>query len=166
MKSSIFSTFLLKLEEQLKRAPKTFPTLNFKRKVENIDDFTMEDFQLNDYKPHGKIAMKMAVWKRGPKRSKSSMKSGFRTRTTRRAKPLKTADYWQKQTCSDRSSPGFFAQRWLDWLKMSRWMQQIEPLHLCLLQVFFSLMFFQTAIYKRTIATPILMFNWNIFVSI
>lgn len=57
----VYSNHVEPLNEQLKREPKAFPTLNFKRKVESIDDFTMEDFSLNDYKPHGKIAMKMAV---------------------------------------------------------------------------------------------------------
>ncbi|XP_072048052.1 thymidylate synthase-like [Amphiura filiformis] len=49
------------LKEQLKRTPKPFPTLKFKRKVENIDDFKFEDFILEDYKPHPKITMEMAV---------------------------------------------------------------------------------------------------------
>ena len=46
---------------QLKREPRDFPHLNFKRKVENIEDFTYEDFELVDYKPHPKIEMEMAV---------------------------------------------------------------------------------------------------------
>ena len=49
------------LEEQLKREPKPFPTLKFKREIKNIDDFQMDDFLLEGYKCHGKIAMKMAV---------------------------------------------------------------------------------------------------------
>ena len=46
---------------QLKREPKPYPKLNIKRKVENIDDFTMEDFEIVGYQPHPKIAMDMAV---------------------------------------------------------------------------------------------------------
>ena len=58
----VYSNHVEPLQEQLKRQPKPFPTLTFKRKVDSIDDFKMEDFSLNEYKPHGKIAMKMAVW--------------------------------------------------------------------------------------------------------
>lgn len=49
------------IEEQLKREPKPFPTLNIKRQVSCIDDFKYEDFEIKNYHPHGKIAMKMAV---------------------------------------------------------------------------------------------------------
>lgn len=49
------------LEEQLKREPRPFPTIKFSRKVENIEDFKYEDFVLEDYKPHPKIEMEMAV---------------------------------------------------------------------------------------------------------
>ena len=49
------------LKEQLKRVPKPFPTLTFSRDIKDIDDFSMEDFLLEGYHPHGKIAMKMAV---------------------------------------------------------------------------------------------------------
>ncbi|XP_014669527.1 PREDICTED: thymidylate synthase-like [Priapulus caudatus] len=49
------------LKEQLTREPREFPKLYFKRKVENIDDFTMEDLELVGYKPHRKIQMEMAV---------------------------------------------------------------------------------------------------------
>ena len=46
---------------QIKREPKPFPKLVLKRKVEDIDDFKFEDFEIVGYKPHPKIAMKMAV---------------------------------------------------------------------------------------------------------
>jgi thymidylate synthase len=32
-----------------------------KRKVENIDDFKFEDFEIVGYEPHPKITMEMAV---------------------------------------------------------------------------------------------------------
>jgi len=57
----VYSNHVEALEEQLKREPRPFPTLTIKRKVENIDDFTMEDFELEGYKPHPKIQMAMAV---------------------------------------------------------------------------------------------------------
>uniref|UniRef100_H2YU26 Thymidylate synthase n=1 Tax=Ciona savignyi TaxID=51511 RepID=H2YU26_CIOSA len=49
------------LEEQLSREPRPFPTLKFAREIHDIDDFTMDDFILEGYKPHRKIEMEMAV---------------------------------------------------------------------------------------------------------
>merc|ERR1712156_689263 len=49
------------LKEQLTRDPKPFPKLVIKRKVENIEDFTIEDFEVQGYDPHPKITMEMAV---------------------------------------------------------------------------------------------------------
>lgn len=49
------------LIEQLERIPNEFPTLKFKRKVSNIEDFKFEDLILENYSPQSKIEMKMAV---------------------------------------------------------------------------------------------------------
>lgn len=49
------------LKEQLKREPRPFPKLLIKRKVDDIDDFRMEDFEIVGYNPHPKIKMDMAV---------------------------------------------------------------------------------------------------------
>lgn len=49
------------LKEQLVREPFAFPKLKINPKVNNIDEFTFEDFQLVDYQSHKKIAMQMAV---------------------------------------------------------------------------------------------------------
>ncbi|XP_078486253.1 thymidylate synthase-like [Ciona intestinalis] len=49
------------LKEQLKREPRPFPTLKFKRDINSIDEFTMEDLVLEGYKPHKKIQMEMAL---------------------------------------------------------------------------------------------------------
>lgn len=49
------------LEEQIKRVPRKFPKLIIKRKVENIEDFTFDDFEMQNYNPHGKINLEMAV---------------------------------------------------------------------------------------------------------
>lgn len=49
------------LEEQIKREPRPFPQLKITRETTDIDSITMEDFELTGYKPHPKIAMKMAV---------------------------------------------------------------------------------------------------------
>ena len=50
------STFI-----QLKRKPRSFPKLVIKRKVEKIDDFKFDDFEIVGYKPHPTIKMEMAV---------------------------------------------------------------------------------------------------------
>lgn len=49
------------LKEQLTREPKDFPKIVFKRPISNIEDFTMDDFELQGYNPHPKITMEMAV---------------------------------------------------------------------------------------------------------
>ena len=46
---------------QLKRDVRPFPKLKILRKVENIDDFRAEDFEICGYKPHPTIKMQMAV---------------------------------------------------------------------------------------------------------
>jgi len=49
------------LKEQLTREPRPFPKLIIKRQVENIEDFRVEDFEIEGYEPHKKIKMDMAV---------------------------------------------------------------------------------------------------------
>ena len=49
------------LETQLKREPKPFPTLKIFRDVKDIDDFTINDFTLENYTPYNKINMSMSV---------------------------------------------------------------------------------------------------------
>eukprot|EP00049_Salpingoeca_infusionum_P007186 m.116756 g.116756 ORF g.116756 m.116756 type:complete len:293 (-) comp13617_c0_seq3:578-1456(-) len=49
------------IQEQLTRTPTPFPTLKFARDVSDIDSFKYEDFVVDGYKPHKKIAMQMAV---------------------------------------------------------------------------------------------------------
>lgn len=46
---------------QLKREPYPFPTIKIKRQVENIEDFTIDDFAIEGYQSHPKIVMDMAV---------------------------------------------------------------------------------------------------------
>lgn len=57
----VYSNHCAALEEQIKREPRPFPKLKIKRKITSIDDFKMEDFELEEYKPHPKIKMDMAV---------------------------------------------------------------------------------------------------------
>jgi thymidylate synthase len=49
------------LKQQLERVPRDFPKLHIKRAVADIDSFTIDDFELTDYKPYGPIKMDMAV---------------------------------------------------------------------------------------------------------
>ncbi|KAJ6638179.1 Thymidylate synthase [Pseudolycoriella hygida] len=49
------------LQEQIKREPKPFPVLNFKRTVNSIEDFVYEDFEIKDYVSHPSIKMDMAI---------------------------------------------------------------------------------------------------------
>uniref|UniRef100_A0A1A7Z1W9 Thymidylate synthase n=1 Tax=Iconisemion striatum TaxID=60296 RepID=A0A1A7Z1W9_9TELE len=49
------------LQVQLQREIRSFPTLKISRKVESIDDFQSDDFEICDYNPHPTIKMQMAV---------------------------------------------------------------------------------------------------------
>ena len=49
------------LRVQLEREPKQFPKIVIKRKVEKIEDFCIDDFEIQNYESHPKIAMEMAV---------------------------------------------------------------------------------------------------------
>jgi len=49
------------LKQQLEREPRAFPKISIKRKVDNIEDFKFEDFEVSGYDPYPKIAMDMAV---------------------------------------------------------------------------------------------------------
>lgn len=57
----IYTNHIKPLKEQLTRTPRKFPKLSIKRKIENIDNFKLDDFELTDYKPYPKIYMEMAV---------------------------------------------------------------------------------------------------------
>lgn len=57
----IYSNHVEALRQQITRVPRDFPTLSITRKVGSIDGFTMDDFSLNNYKPHPSIKMDMAV---------------------------------------------------------------------------------------------------------
>ncbi|RKP06563.1 thymidylate synthase [Thamnocephalis sphaerospora] len=54
------------LKEQLARQPREFPQLRIRPRdnnqpIERLEDFTFEDFEVLNYNPHKKIAMKMSV---------------------------------------------------------------------------------------------------------
>ncbi|KAK2914382.1 hypothetical protein QQF64_029555 [Cirrhinus molitorella] len=57
----IYTNHIEPLKEQIQREPRPFPKLRIKRKVERIDDFLAEDFEIYDYDPHPVIKMQMAV---------------------------------------------------------------------------------------------------------
>lgn len=57
----IYTNHLEPLKEQMERMPRPFPKLVMRRKVEKIDDFKFDDFELVDYNPHASIKMKMAI---------------------------------------------------------------------------------------------------------
>ena len=57
----VYSNHVEALRQQLEREVRPFPTISIKRKVENIEDFKFEDFEVKGYDPHPKIAMDMAV---------------------------------------------------------------------------------------------------------
>lgn len=59
--SHVYLNHVDALQEQLKREPREFPKLRIKNKVEDIDQFKMEDFELIGYNPHPTIKMEMAV---------------------------------------------------------------------------------------------------------
>ena len=49
------------LKEQVERKPFKFPTLEIKNKRENINDYILEDFVINDYEFHQTLKMKMRI---------------------------------------------------------------------------------------------------------
>ncbi|KAK9450193.1 thymidylate synthase [Limtongia smithiae] len=50
------------MQTQIARTPRKFPKLFIKQdKVDSMDDFKYEDFEVEGYKPHGKIEMNMSV---------------------------------------------------------------------------------------------------------
>ena len=57
----IYKNHVAAMEEQIKRKPRNFPTLNIIRKIDSIEDFKWEDFEILGYDPHPKLAMDMAV---------------------------------------------------------------------------------------------------------
>ena len=57
----MYNNHITALEQQLLREPKPFPQLRIQRKVGKVEEFNFEDFLLEGYEPHPKIAMDMAV---------------------------------------------------------------------------------------------------------
>ena len=57
----IYSNHVEALKEQLKRTPRSFPTISFAPGVGTIDDFTADSIKLEGYNPYPPIKMDMAV---------------------------------------------------------------------------------------------------------
>ena len=57
----IYQTHLDQVKEQLQREPMALPTLFLTHTIKDIDKFTMNDIQLENYKSHDQIIAKMAV---------------------------------------------------------------------------------------------------------
>jgi len=57
----IYKNHIDKLEGQLERNPYELPKLKMNRDIDDIDDFTVEDFELIDYNHHDKISFPIAV---------------------------------------------------------------------------------------------------------
>jgi thymidylate synthase len=55
----IYEDHIQPMKEQILREPFEFPTLSIKQIRENIHDYQVEDFEINDYKSHQSIKMKM-----------------------------------------------------------------------------------------------------------
>ena len=57
----VYKDHIDSLKIQLEREPRPFPTLTIARNVSDITNFKLEDFAVENYTPHGKIAMQMSV---------------------------------------------------------------------------------------------------------
>ncbi|MFU8688456.1 thymidylate synthase [Rossellomorea sp. FS2] len=57
----IYTNHIPQMYVQLQREPRALPTLNIKRQVTDIDDFTFDDFEIIGYDPHPTIKGKVAV---------------------------------------------------------------------------------------------------------
>lgn len=57
----IYESHLDAMQEQVERAPYSFPKVTIQSKRENINEYTLDDFTLCDYKSHEVIKMKMVA---------------------------------------------------------------------------------------------------------
>lgn len=59
--SHVYCDHVDALKEQITRVPRSFPKLKINRKIDSIDGFQYEDFEIVDYNPYAPIKMKMSV---------------------------------------------------------------------------------------------------------
>jgi len=57
----IYSNHMEQCKEQLRRGPLPSPTLKLNTEIDDIDDFTFEDFEIVDYKSHPTIKAKVSI---------------------------------------------------------------------------------------------------------
>jgi thymidylate synthase len=57
----VYESHVDKLKEQIIRKPFVFPKLKIKNKIDDIDNFTIDDFELIDYKCHPKIELNLII---------------------------------------------------------------------------------------------------------
>lgn len=57
----VYNDHIEQVEEQISRQPFAAPTLKFNRKVENIEDFRLEDFELVGYESQAAITARMSA---------------------------------------------------------------------------------------------------------
>jgi thymidylate synthase len=57
----IYNNHVEQLNLQLSREPRNLPKLKILNKINNINDFKFEDFEISDYNPHPHIKGKVAV---------------------------------------------------------------------------------------------------------
>jgi thymidylate synthase len=57
--SHIYDDHIAELTKQLNRTPYTFPTLTIKNTYDDINNYTIQDFEVNNYVSHDAIKMKM-----------------------------------------------------------------------------------------------------------
>ena len=57
----VYTNHINPLQTQMDRTPYKYPMLKINRKIDNIDNFRISDFNLIDYQCHKSIKMKMAV---------------------------------------------------------------------------------------------------------
>ena len=57
----VYLTHIDALKEQIKRAPRKFPKLIFRREISCIDDFKISDFVIQDYNPYSSIKINICV---------------------------------------------------------------------------------------------------------
>ncbi|MRX54679.1 thymidylate synthase [Bacillus idriensis] len=57
----IYTNHIDQIKTQLEREPRELPQLVIKRQVNDIDDFTFDDFEIVGYDPHPKLTGKVAI---------------------------------------------------------------------------------------------------------
>lgn len=57
----LYLNHLAQAREQIKREPRPFPTIGLVRRAASIDDYTIDDFEIDGYTPHPPIVAEVAV---------------------------------------------------------------------------------------------------------